>query len=665
MLESLDVRQMVGQPAWFGSTGFDGFAGIGQATLGSLVHELGHSYWGAFPVTGRPDLSWEAPPGGISPALAQYRKDLETFMFQPPDPYEPLRDRFRNLPNLAKGTYPDLFHFGEADMVNLVGGNLNLVPPILRKYFDQFLQPEEFQTWDEALGWYLSLPGEERGLANAYLGFTHIPLKQYEALKQDKKTFVFASTVNLLQREERQRLIDFAQQFDLITTSEDSLLDAANIDRGFPFWRGFLREMFRFQKKHPNVLTQESGAVEGPRIAQAFDILAEMEGLPSEDKVPFLQSRLQEDPFLYNFVPILDNRLLVTLFEKAEAIPPEAKRKGTGAFLEQLRQFIVRVDSILALGKAIDPKEGARALEQYITELESQGRGKAKQDLDTILELFLDTDRETTKKITEQLGDEAIRKLLNINPARTRFLLDPPRLLKALKITLEANADDMAQGIFQLVDNSSGNFAIDEPFLEEVYVRVGERGDERPKEALEIVATSALPLPRFILGHGTEAVNILSADLELTLALFSDPDPYRVTTPRLIYHLIFMEPSFAALIVDEFSERGDDTVVMESLIYFAYDFDRLQTNPELPTSLLNDGLFLSQLVLTRGGPWLREHMEEAITKYRDAARSGEVEADFIDAYRRTLKAVLEEDLPAKLLLTRAIRGAFENLGLRF
>ena len=98
---SLDIRQMVGQPAWFGSTGFQGFTGMGQAKPAIVAHELGHSYWGVFPVTGRPDLSWEIPEGEtISPALSQYRDDLRLFMLQPPDGYEQLRERFRNLPNL-------------------------------------------------------------------------------------------------------------------------------------------------------------------------------------------------------------------------------------------------------------------------------------------------------------------------------------------------------------------------------------------------------------------------------------------------------------------------------------------------------------------------------------------------------------------------------------
>ena len=136
-LEGYDLRQMVGQPGWFGSFGSQRWAGVGQAIPHSVFHEVSHSYFGAFPVSGRPDLEWGSDDG--SPAIDQYHTDLETFMFQPPGPYEPLRERFRNLPNLSKGAYPDLYHTGEADLMYTTGGNLGLIPPILRKYFDRFL----------------------------------------------------------------------------------------------------------------------------------------------------------------------------------------------------------------------------------------------------------------------------------------------------------------------------------------------------------------------------------------------------------------------------------------------------------------------------------------------------------------------------------------------
>ena len=56
---------------------------------------------------------------------------------------------------------------------------------------------------------------------------------------------------DILVGEERQRLIDFVEQFDLVISDDDSLRDAVNVDRGFPFWRSYLREMFAIHKRHP------------------------------------------------------------------------------------------------------------------------------------------------------------------------------------------------------------------------------------------------------------------------------------------------------------------------------------------------------------------------------------------------------------------------------
>ena len=89
LLHSLDVRQMKGEPGFFGSYGFKGWAGIGEAKPVPAMHELMHSYWGGFPVIGRAGLGWERQEGqDVPPALASYHRDILTFMAQPPDEYE-------------------------------------------------------------------------------------------------------------------------------------------------------------------------------------------------------------------------------------------------------------------------------------------------------------------------------------------------------------------------------------------------------------------------------------------------------------------------------------------------------------------------------------------------------------------------------------------------
>ena len=49
VIASLDVRQMEGRPAWYGSTGFRGFTAMGQARPDVVAHEIGHAYWGSVP----------------------------------------------------------------------------------------------------------------------------------------------------------------------------------------------------------------------------------------------------------------------------------------------------------------------------------------------------------------------------------------------------------------------------------------------------------------------------------------------------------------------------------------------------------------------------------------------------------------------------------------
>ena len=122
-------------------------------------------------MTGHPDLSWD--PGGeaIGPAMQRYHQDAVRFLTQPPDRYELFRQRLKNLPELASENLVPLYHTIEADVVSMVGGDLGLVPPILRKYWDGFLSPGPFFQWEEAVRWYLGLASEERARADQYLGF--------------------------------------------------------------------------------------------------------------------------------------------------------------------------------------------------------------------------------------------------------------------------------------------------------------------------------------------------------------------------------------------------------------------------------------------------------------------------------------------------------------
>ena len=111
LVGSLDLRQTRGDPGFFGSYGFKFWAGVGEAKPIGVMHELGHSYWGGFPVEGSPGLSWDVPSGQkLSPALQSYHSDVLAFMAQPPDGFEVLRQRLRNLPKLSSANPEPLIH---------------------------------------------------------------------------------------------------------------------------------------------------------------------------------------------------------------------------------------------------------------------------------------------------------------------------------------------------------------------------------------------------------------------------------------------------------------------------------------------------------------------------------------------------------------------------
>ena len=229
----LDVRQMRGEPGFFGSYGYKSWTGIGEAKPATIMHELGHAYWGAFPITGVPDLSWDTQQGEeLSPAMRRYHADVLEFMKQPPGPYELLRSRLRNIPELSEKNLDGLVHAVEADIVSMVGGDLDLVPPILRKYWDRLLEPGPWGSWYEAVAWFKALDGEHAGLANEYLGFQHLDLRTHESLgRADTDGTLSDLVVDALRQEGRQRLQDFAEQFELLIGDPEN-------EENFDFWRG-------------------------------------------------------------------------------------------------------------------------------------------------------------------------------------------------------------------------------------------------------------------------------------------------------------------------------------------------------------------------------------------------------------------------------------------
>ena len=661
LIHSLDVRRMEGRPAWFGSTGYWGFTGVGQARMGGLAHELGHSYWGAFPVTGLPELSWERSSGErVSPAMGQYHADLRQFMAQPPDRYEPLRERFRNFPNLNVAGYSDLIHAGEADIPRLTAGDLGLVPPMLRKYFDQYLTDREFGTWADLLAWYSALRGEDRRLADSYLQLSHVPREAYSGVGTWDGSGLGEEVREILAGEERQRLIDFVEQFDQVLNDDGSLRDAANVDRGFPYWRGYLREMYTFHKRYPGVVEAYDEGEDS--IAWAFEVLESVEGKDRQETTSILKELLDEKAYLYNFVPILENRLLLAVLEPGDddhtayALP-----KGAGAFVDELRHFAADVETILEAGES-DSERGARVLEQHVRSLGESDRTKLQQNVDTLLELLFDTDRGVAQAIMEKISDESAVDLLKLSPVQARTRVKPPQLVDALGIMVEADDDAFREGLLTLFENRSGNFAIDRWTNEEAYSRVLARGFRDPRGTLAIIKDVSPRVPQLIAYDPRWALQILRSDMELMLDLVLESEPVRTPPARLIYQIAYYDADLAAEIVSGLGRRGEDEVVRESLAYFAYDLERSREYPEQRISLERNGEFLSGLVEREGGWWLSRKLDDTVQRYAWEVKAGNVDGDFLDAYRETLEAAVAtlSEVEERTLVDRTVD---EGLGV--
>lgn len=644
VLSSLDVRQMRGQPGFFGSFGFRSWTGIGEAKPTPVVHELSHSYWGAFPITGSAHLSWDIPEGGkLSPARRQYREDAVRFLTQPPDTYEPLRQRLKNLPGLSSENLDPLYHNVDADIVSMVGGDLDLVPPILRKYWDKFLQPGPFFKWDRAVTWYLGLSAQQKKQADQYLGFQHLDSRQYRHLTPDEHPDLDAAAQLILAQEQRQRLWDFTEQFDLVAEDAEKAED-------FKFWRRYLREIKELHEAHAGFLAN-ADLPRAPEITRSFNFLLEIEGLAPRERASRLAREMQERPFIALLLPALGDKTLVELFSPNLTLPEAAAQRGIARFVERLVQFAPAAEHILAAG-ARSPEDGAAELSRFLPRLALDDREEA----DLFFQILLDADAEVARAITRALDKETKRTLLKAVPVLLRRLLNPSELAQALDITYEATPLQMTEGISLMVEHHAGNFRIDAPFMNEVNRVVARGGEREPKRMLRVLESQSFRMESFIYQHPLAAVAILSTDVGVTAELVKGSDPVVLPPGRFIYSLIFASPRFAAQIVEQLDSQRESVVVLESLVSIAYDKTRVEANSGLPISLLKDGAFLNALLLDKGSGWLTEKLGGAVALYRSRAQANEVSLDFLDAYRETLEAAADTLSGDARLQLRAVIG---------
>ena len=625
LLRSLDLRQMLGEPGFFGSYGFDSWAGVGEARPIGVMHELMHSYWGGFPVMGRPELDWRRDGDAAAPALAAYHRDILAFMAQPPDDYEFLRQRLRNLPGVSAANPEPLFHSLEADLPYATGGDLGLVPPILRKYWGLFLATGPFYDWDQAVGWFQSLPAPDRAAAGKYLGFEHLDLRQYGSLPPYAPPGVgLAAAAETLAGEERQRLADFAAQFDL-------LVGEAQLETDFQFWRRYLRDKVYLYRRHPGHLAS-LGPGRARELSGALEFMAGLEGDPAK-RAAMLTDGIAAQPLLVNFLPAADHLTLLELFAANPELPDAPTLQATASFAQRLQPFAAAVDRVLAAGRE-SPERGAQALAGFLADTGLD----AEQELRLFFGLFRDAGPDAARRITAALDNGTVRALLPPAPVELRTILPPADLLGKLDITAAAADADLRQGLGLLLGEPSGNYRIDEPFWEAMYAVMAERAQASPSAALRVMADTPFPLEGMIRRQPAAVAAALGSDLELAADLVVGGDA--VTTPpaRIIYRLIAADPGLAAGVVIALDGRGERGIVAESLAYFAYDQVRAEKYPRLSIYIGRDGAFLRALLEQPGAEWLRPRLADAVSLYRGRAAAGEVAPDFLRHYRDTLDA---------------------------
>lgn len=654
-LESYDLRQMKAQPTWFGSHGVDGWAGVGQAIPRQVLHELSHSYWGAFQVTGRPEISWDASgPDAVSEGKALLRSDLDAFMRQPPDGFEPLRDRFRNLPRLDVGEYADLYHFGEADLVYMTGSDLDLIPPILRKYVDRFLADRgigdlDFQTWIEAIRWFQGLPPEDRGLAGEVFGLQHFPLERYRRLGPDEKATLPQAIEGALNREDRQRLTDFALQFDAIKEQRFSLVDAAGVDRGFQFWRDYIRQMRDLHREHTDVL-REVGGARGSQLAEAFDFYIDLESKGRDRHAQLVREHLDE-PLVGELAVLLDARTLVELFGdgEGEGGGVRAVIRGHAATLERLVNL---ADRVIRKGQE-SSREGASVLATFIQDSED---AELRSSMNVVIDVIRATDPQVLRRVMPELNDETLLRLLDVRPEVARAPEAPAaRLASALGITPDAPRDKLTAGMIRLFEGTSGNFQIDRRVNDFVFELLGKREREEPGITVSVLRQVRAPLIRWIERHPDAARRAFGNDLRGAAALLEDRESARTPVARVVHTLTAYHPELASDLLLELVKRSGPRRAATAFRWFAYDeyWSELDAGPEI--DLYKSVRFFESLIEKRGARWVTERFREAGAQIEEAIRrvdlQPEVPARFADTLRRL--AGLTTDAGASTLFQRA------------
>ena len=344
------------------------------------------------------------------------------------------------------------------------------------------------------------------------------------------------------------------------------------------------------------------------------------------------------------------------LFSSGTALPKGKTLQATASFVERLKIFGAKVDSVLRAGRS-DPAAGAAELESFIADTGLD----QKEDIKLFFDLLRDRDPEAAKDVTFAMSNETVRGLMVPIPFQLRTILNPEELLSKLGIESDTfNQSSVRDGIALLVEEPSGNFQVDEPFLAAMFQVVAERAEDDPLETALLLVGSPFPLEGMILAQPVAASSIFKSDRESGLALVRNSDSLIAPPWRIMYRLVKAAPSLAAGMLAEFQRRGEAVLVAESLAYLAYDKDRQERSSLLPISLEDDGRFLGALFKEEGAEWLAVRLSESVELYRQRVSANEVSADFLERYRETLEfaAGFLDDRETRKGLTEIIRRAF-------
>ena len=638
-MEGYDFRQMINQPTWFGSTGFRGWAGAGQAVPKTIMHELSHSYWGVFGSSVQPDLDWLQLGGGTtSEGLLAYNADLAAFLRQPPDRFEPLRDRFRNLTNLSLDADSDLFHFGESEMINMTGGDIDLVPPILRPYFDSFLTDIgvggiDFDDWPQALNWFQDLEGDDRRSAEDLFAIQHFPLRFYEELNDSDLAALPDSISNILEHEERQRLRDFAEQFEDIKEREFALVDAAGIDHGFQFWSSYIRDMRSLHTRHPDELADMPDGL-GPTLAEGFDFYAALDNKPIDTQVELVAARMGET-VIRDLAVLLAPRTLLALF--GSQIEPEGGGLGVvlAGRVATLRKLAEAADQIIASS----PAGGASLIDEFVA---SRSITEVRTEISGLIRLLREAAPEKLQESMPLITNATILRLLEARPEIARSPeVTPARLLAGLGASPTASIDDLSSAGHTLFTNSSGNFNIDRETDSAFYGLLAERESSEAGLTLQVMQGASLGLFTWIRSNPHASGIAISNNPELAAKLIREKTSLRSLPARTIHRLISVDPLLAAGVLSIMDSGSEVNLMPDVLRWMVYDkfWSDLKSGPAVDLS--KDAEFLLRLLELQGEEAVMAAFDDAVGIYLTAISENTLEEEYPHRHRETLSAIAD------------------------